>query len=164
LSRCIPYGNFTRFGQSTSGEPEWFAFSLKLEYLELIRYLEQSGKQIPQSPEEALSFRLGDFDVPTNLAESLYAGHRFLKHEPDRSRRALRLLFANWLAHVEIPELRQKRPAVRVMLTVGMSPISIPLYPVSPQAPAGAWVMSPHEVASWLISTKDAKRLIYNNI
>ena len=143
-------------------KPEWDAFSLKLEYLELIRKLSQYGNQIHQAPEEALSYRLGGFEVPTNLAESLSAGHRFLNHEPERSRRALRLLFANWLAHVEIPELRQERPAVRAAFSIGTSTSSIPLYPVSPLAPAGARLISPHEVASWLVSTKDAKTLLYD--
>jgi hypothetical protein len=93
----------------------------------------------------------------------LYAGHRFLKREPERSQRALRLLFANWLAHVEIPGLRQERPAVRAIFSLGTSSrSSIPLYPVGPQAPAGARVLSPHEVASWLVSTKDVKKFLYN--
>jgi hypothetical protein len=142
-------------------KPEWDAFSLKLEYLELNRRLEQSGRQIHELEAE-LSYRLGGFEVPTNLAESLYAGHRFLKHEPERSRRALRLLFANWLAHVEFPELRQERPAVRALISIGTSTSSIPLYPVSPLAPAGARVISPREVASWLVSTKDVKKVLYN--
>jgi hypothetical protein len=141
--------------------PEWNSFSLKLEYLELSRRLVQSGSRIDQETEADFSFRLGDFEVPTKLAESLYAGSRFIKHEPERSQRALRLLFANWLAHVEIPELRQKRPAVRAMFTVGTNAISIPLYPVSPRAPADARIMSPHEIASWLVSTKDAKKYLY---
>jgi hypothetical protein len=110
--------------------------------------------------EADLSYRLGEFGIPINLAKSLYAGQRFLKHEPERSQRALRLLFANWLAHVEIPELRQQRPAVRAILAIGTSASSIPLYPVGALAPAGALAMSPRDVATWLVSTKDAKKLL----
>ena len=33
----------------------------------------------------------------------------------------------------------------------------MPLYPVSPDAPAGARALSPQEVASWLVTTNDAK-------
>jgi hypothetical protein len=142
-------------------KPEWDAFSLKLEYLELNGYLEQSGDPINQALEEDLSYRLGDFEVPTDLAVYLYAGQRFVKREPERSQRALRLLFANWLAHVEIPELRQKRPSVRAAFSIGTRGTSIPLYPVSPLAPAGARLISPHEVASWLVSTKDLKKFIF---
>jgi hypothetical protein len=36
--------------------PEWDAFSLKLEYRELNRYLEQSGSPIHQALEEDLSY------------------------------------------------------------------------------------------------------------
>ena len=97
--------------------------------------------------EADLSYRLGDFDIPTSVAEFLYAAQRFQKREPERSRRALRLLFANWLAHVEIPELRQKRPAVRAIWSVGTAATSIRLYPVSPLAPAGARAISPQEVS-----------------
>ena len=69
--------------------------------------------------EEELPYRLAGFEIPIYLAESLYAGQRFLKREPERSRRALRLVYANWLAHIEIPELRQQRPAVRAMFSFG---------------------------------------------
>jgi len=76
---------------------EWDAFALKLEYLELNLYLGQSGSPSHEPLEEDLSYRLGDFEGPTHLAEYLYAGRRVLKHEPEPSQRVLRLLFANWL-------------------------------------------------------------------
>jgi hypothetical protein len=145
-------------------KPEWDAFSLKLEYLELNRQLEPSGNQIHDIMEQDLPYRLGELEVPPHLAEYLYAGNRFLKHEPQRSQRALRLLFANWLAHVQIPELRQKRPAVRALISLGASESSIPLYPVSPLAPADARVISPHEVANWLVSANDIKILLFHCI
>jgi hypothetical protein len=139
-------------------KPEWDAFSLELEYLELNRRLEQNGI-VDNVPSAELVDRLAGFEVPNNLAECLYAGQRFLKREPERSQRALRLVFANWLAHIEIPELRPRRPAVRATLSFARSASSILLYPVSPVAPAGARSISPHELASWLVSTKDLKRL-----
>ena len=52
-------------------------------------------------------------------------------------------------------------PAVRAILSTRTTSTSIPLYPVSPLAPAGARAISPHEVASWLVSTKDAKKFLY---
>jgi hypothetical protein len=140
---------------------EWDAFSLKLEYLELIRGAEQSSSQIDEELAAELSSLVGGFEVPIDTAESLYAGQRLLKHEPERSKRVLRLLFANWLAHVEFRELRQKRPAVRAMFSIGTNAVSIPLYPVGPVAPTGAVAISPHEIASWLVSTKDAKKVLY---
>jgi hypothetical protein len=76
--------------------------------------------------------------------------------EPERSRRILRLLCANSLAHVETREPRPRKPAVLVLLR-GMKTVSMPLYPVSPDAPAGARALTPREVASWLLTTRDAK-------
>ena len=121
-----------------------------------MRYLEQSNPNY-QAIEEHLTYRVGDFEMPTDLSMYVFAGERFLRREPERSRRALRLLFANWLAHVEVPELRRGRPVVRASLSVGKQTIALPLYPVNPQAPAGARVIPPHELASWLVTIIDAK-------
>jgi hypothetical protein len=71
-------------------KPEWDAYTLKLEYLELSRQLEQAGDQVRETPDADLSYRLGDFAIPTELAKSFYAGHRFFMHEPERGQRALR--------------------------------------------------------------------------
>jgi len=141
-------------------QPEWAEYALKLEYIHLMRLLEHSQNPIHMALDEDLSYRLGDFQVPTDLAVYLFAGRRFLLREPERSRRAVRLLYANWIAHVTVPELRQKKPAVRATLTSGKRATTVPLYPVSPDAPAGARALSPHEVASWLVTTKDAKQYL----
>ena len=39
---------------------------------------------------------------------------------------------------------------------------SAPLYPVGPQAPAGARALSPQEVATWLVTTNDARVAFQN--
>ena len=52
------------------------------------------------------TYRLGDMQLSTDMVDHLETAHRFLLREPERSRRVLRLLCANWLAHVETPELR----------------------------------------------------------
>ena len=75
--------------------------------------------------------------------------------EPERSRRAIRLVFANWLAHVEDPAMRKNPPAVRVSSASGR--MRLLLYPVSPQAPSGARALTPREIATWLVTTWDAK-------
>ena len=77
--------------------------------------------------------------------------------EPERSRRIIRLLFANWLAHVEHPDPRQRRPAAQARFHIAQRTTSVALYPVSPDAPAGARALSPQEVAGWLITTNDAR-------
>ncbi|HZW31493.1 MAG TPA: hypothetical protein VFF52_12350 [Isosphaeraceae bacterium] len=138
--------------------PEWDALSLKLEYLEMMRYLEQQSHSANyQAIEEHLIYHLGPIEVPSDLSIYVFAGRRFLMREPERSRRVLRLLFANWLAHVEVPEPRQSRPAVRASFLIEKRITTLPLYPVSPQAPAGARVLSPLDLASWLVTINDAR-------
>ena len=77
--------------------------------------------------------------------------------EPERSRRVVRLLWGNWLAHVESRDPR--RPVVRALLP-GLTPVSLPLYAVSPDAPAGARALQPEKIASWLVTTRDVKLIM----
>jgi len=104
-------------------------------------------------------YRVGDMQLWDDMVGHLEAVHRFLFREPERSRRVLRLLCANWLAHVETPE--QRKPAVLVSfpLRVSTNPIrnvttTVPLYPV---VRTGAGSLPPQELASWLVTTNDAK-------
>ena len=94
----------------------------------------------------------------------LEAARRFLLREPERSRRVLRLLCANYLAHAETRELPPRKPAVWATFPyltstnpVTKGRISVPLYPVSPEAPAGARALPPQELAGWLVATLDAR-------
>jgi hypothetical protein len=139
--------------------PKWNAFSLKIEYLEMMRQLERPGAT-HQAIVEHLTYQVGNLEVPTDLSVYVFAGHRFVLREPERSRRTIRLLFANWLAHVEAPEPRQSQPAIRASFTSGNRTTTLPIYHVSLRAPAGARVLSPHEVANWLVTIKDAKPLL----
>jgi hypothetical protein len=93
--------------------------------------------------------------LPVDLARDLYQVKRGLAREPERSRRVIRLLFANWLAHVEHPW--QRKPAARARFHIAKETSDVLLYHVSPDAPAGARALSPHEVASWMVTTNDAK-------
>ena len=102
-------------------------------------------------------YRLGDMQLSPDMVGYLNAARRFVLREPERSRRVVRLLWANWLAHVETRELR--KPAVRALLPA-LTPVSLPLYPVSPDAPAGARALPPQELASWLVATRDAKLIM----
>ncbi len=143
--------------------PEWDAYSLKLEYLEMLRSLEEPPDHIlQQGMEEVLNYRLADMQVPLNLAPDVYAARRFLAREPERSRRVLRLLFANYLAHVEVPTLRNRKPTLLASLDPSKRKKSVPIYFVSPEAPAGAHALPPHDVARWLATTRDAKFLLDN--
>jgi hypothetical protein len=140
--------------------PDWDSYTLKVRYLETMRKLDRPMNSYDrQEVEGERAYRLGDLQVPAGAIESGEAARRFLLREPERSRRVVRLLYAHWLAHVETREPRPRKPAVRAVLTA-LKPASVALYPVSPDAPAGARALPPQELASWLVTARDARLLI----
>jgi hypothetical protein len=135
--------------------PEWDAFTLKIEYLDLMRFLDRRVVPPREQIEEEWAYRLGQMQLPLDLSLDLYQVKRGLAREPERSRRVIRLLLANWLAHVEHPGRR--KPAARARSHIAKHTSGVLLYHVSPDAPADARSLSPQEVASWLVTTNDAK-------
>jgi len=135
--------------------PERDAFTLKIEYLDLMRFLDRRVVPPPEQIDEEWTYRLGEIQLPVDLSLDLYQVKRGLAREPERSRRVIRLLFANWLAHVEHPG--QRKPAARARFHIAKQTNGVLLYHVSPDAPADARALSPQEVASWLVTTNDAK-------
>jgi hypothetical protein len=136
--------------------PEWDAFALKVEYLDLMRRL---GHRLSPSPEQMPSisnYRLGELRMPTEVVAPLYAVKRHLRCEPERSRRVIQHVFANWLANVESPDPTRKMPAVRARFQIGNRATGVFLYHVSPHSPANAHVLSPQELAGWIVRTEDA--------
>ena len=119
---------------------------------------------VQQEIEGEWTFRLGDMSLSPDMVGQLEAARRFLLREPERSRRVLRLLCANYLAHAETRGLPPRKPAVWAVFTylTSTNPITkgkfhIPLYPVGPEAPAGARALPPQELAGWLVATLDAR-------
>jgi hypothetical protein len=152
--------------------PEWDSFAIKTGYLAMMRSLEQPvARRIQQDVGWEYHLSLGDLQLPSDMGGYLDAGSRFLLREPERSRRVLRLLYANWLAHVERHEPKPRQPAVRVAFSVlkSTNPMSwgkttVFIYPVGPLAPTGARSLPPQEMAQWLVATNDAKlRIIVAN-
>jgi len=145
--------------------PAWDVFVVKYGYLELMGALERpTPLSALQEIEGEWTFRLGDMSLSPEMVGQLEAARQFLVREPERSRRVLRLLCANYLAHVESRERPPRRPAVLAMcsyldssIPITKRKIGVPLYPVSPEAPAGARALPPQEVAGWLVATLDAK-------
>src|SRR5262245_42111065 len=120
--------------------PEWDADAVRFGYLELMRSLE---RPIPPSRREELGWeysqRLGEMQLSPSMVGRVEAARRFLLREPERSRRTLQLLCANWLAHLESREVAAPKPAVRASFSVLTSTnpvrrgaIIVPLYPVGP--------------------------------
>jgi hypothetical protein len=144
--------------------PEWHAFSLKLEYLDWMRDLETTRHPDFNALQEERSYHLDDMELPSALIEYRYLLRRLLMREPERSRRAIRLLFANWLAEVETFVPRSRKPAVRATFFHANHSDSVRLYSVGPEAPAGAQSMSPHDLASWLVTGSDLKLILWNRL
>jgi hypothetical protein len=136
---------------------EWDASVLKREYLDFMRFLEGPVDPPLAQVEEEMTLRVGGYQLPTEHSVRLHRARRLLRREPERSRRAVRLLFANWLAQVEPPGRGPRRPAVRARLRAAGQSSAVLLYPVGPEAPAGARALSPQGVASWLVTTNDAR-------
>ena len=122
-------------------EPD--SFSLKRDYLEIMQLLDDPNGYLEHGQGDDLLYRFGDMQLPPDLAARVYAARRFLIREPDRSRRVLRLVFANWLAQSVIPPEQRPKPAVKVLTQVLVEKVALPIYPVSPEVPAGARVRSP---------------------
>jgi hypothetical protein len=140
--------------------PEWDASSLKVDYRLMMRELDRPDGPLAGGYDDDLEYRIAGEMLPPNLAQSVYAARRFLLNEPERSRRVLRLIFANWLARVEAPEEGRRKPAVRAIYRGG-STTSVPLYAPGPDAPTGASPLAPRDLIPWLFKAHDAKRLLF---
>jgi hypothetical protein len=84
---------------------------------------------------------------------SMGEGWRSWRRESERSRRVLRLAFANWLAYYELPPDRRPKPQPS-------SDGLLDFYAFGPEAPANARALSPTALDRWLASTMDADGLL----
>jgi hypothetical protein len=145
--------------------PDWDIFAIKYGYLELIRELERPKPlSVSEEIEEQWRFGRADMALSPTMIEYLEAARRFLLREPERSRRVLRLLCAQYLARAETRGLQPPKPAVWAKFTYLTSTnpmtkgtIHWPLYPVSREASAGARALSPQELAGWWVASLDAR-------
>jgi hypothetical protein len=146
------------------GEPrsEWDAFSLKLDYLYLMSELDNDWGSVQQGEHEDQHLTVAGEELPPNLAQNVYAVRRYYSHEPERSRRVLRLAFANWLAFAEDEHRSDRKPAVRAAFHSTKRKATTFFYSVSRDAPVAARRMTPDRLAEWLVSTRDAKLLLYS--
>jgi hypothetical protein len=101
--------------------------------------------------------------LPQNVIATIYRLRRVLLREPERSRRAIKLLFANWLAEADGRQGTGPKPAAAALFRFSMDTVKVPLYPVSPDAPAGARVLSPLELSKWLVTTFDMKLISFQS-
>jgi hypothetical protein len=96
--------------------------------------------------------------LPIEMGAHLYEMKRWLAREPERSRRVIRLVFANWLAQVKKPDPGEQKPALRARLHFSGRTANVLFYPVGPESPANSRVLSPREVSEWLFTIHDARQ------
>ena len=104
---------------------------------------------------------LGATQLPPNYLRNVYNARRFLINEPERSRRVLRLAFANWLAHIQEKDPARRKPAVRASFGLQKQTAYVSFFDPAPDAPSAARALSPHNLARWLTTTRDAKVLLF---
>jgi hypothetical protein len=109
-----------------------FSELVKIEYLTLSKAITNPGKYLDDS-------RTAD-TVWYHHAPLWIWGKAFVNREPERSRRVIRLIFANWLAHVDQPA--SMRPA--------LTRTEPPLFTNTTRELAG---LSPEAVERWFRST-----------
>ncbi len=145
-----------------AGEPksEWDAFSLKVDYVAMMTELDKKWGAVQQGDDEDQHVLIFGEPLPLALAWIPYAARRYFSNEPERSRRVLRLAFANWLAHVEEQDPHHLKPAVRVTFPRGKQTRTVHFFAVSPDGPAAARRLMPQDLAARLIGTLDAKELL----
>lgn len=121
---------------------------LKAEYLGDMRELDFSEARLfAQEPQLfGDEHKLWYFHLPL-----VARGRQFYMREPERSRRVLRLIYANLLAYADAPPSRQP-PAV----LPGVFDLA-----AHPEAPANARLLSPEQLASWLNSTLLAQHMTF---
>jgi hypothetical protein len=73
---------------------------------------------------------------------------------------AIRFVFANWLAHVEVPEERQRKAAVRASFESAGIRSTVFFYGSGTAAPALARRVAPEVLANWRFTALDAKRVL----
>ncbi len=146
-----------------AGEPqaEWVSFSLKVDYLRMMDELDEKSGRVEHGDDEYGHLRRVGSPLAVSVSHSVYAAKRYLTNEPERSRRMLRLAFANWLAHAEDQDPARRKPAARAFYGHGNERWLVNFYAVGPRAPAAARRLTPRGLAEALLATLDAKLLLH---
>jgi hypothetical protein len=130
---------------------------------ELLRQAVADVVALDQIPErDVQGFREAYRDVMRRLNRAsaegpLDAMRRFVLHEPERSRRVVRLFFGNWLGH--LPALHTGTGSL-IRLNTSLSPHARVLLTPRPGVRPAPGGLSPEALAAWHESTIDAKRLL----
>jgi len=140
------------------------SYMLRAEYLDVDRMLDDPNGPGPQMPpswfismarrpsNRPLMSIVSTFLTPEQMrsANDLW---RAWRREPERSRRVIRLVMANWLAYFDLPPKDRPKPDLNTTSAYDF-------YSFGPEAPAKARVLSPEALGQWLDTTHDAQVLL----
>ncbi len=131
-------------------------YTLKAEYVNINGMLEGPDHLYPKVPPRwmmNLAASNGARPIVMLLTPrqmlSVYDAWRFWRHEPERSRRVIRLVVANWLAYYDLPP--ENRPK-----SDPNPSILYDFYSFGPDAPANARILSPEALDRWQRTAEDA--------
>jgi hypothetical protein len=130
-------------------------YTLQAEYLQLRWWLDgpqNPGSHGPVMRLQAL-FRSSEIRPLYEQMQAMADAWRFWRREPERSRRLLKLAFANWLAYEALPEGRRPSPDDNAFGRYEF-------YAFGPEAPAQARALSPAALVRWLNSATDLPELL----
>ena len=145
-------------------DPDWDISAIKSGYLELMRGGAADAASAQQEIEGEWTFRLGDMALSPDMIGHLEARAASSCASPNAAGASCGCSVpATWRTRKPASCRRGNRPSgPRFSYLTSTNPItkgrvSVPLYPVSPEAPAGARALPPQELAGWLVATLDAR-------
>jgi hypothetical protein len=130
-------------------------YTIKADYpyvLQLLDSAQNPGRELPLKQLHDL-FGSPEYQLNPEQIQAIVDAWRFWRREPERSRRVIRLAFANWLAYYDLPPDRRPPPDPDV-------PGPLQFYAFGPEAPANARALSPRALDRWLETTVDATPIL----
>jgi hypothetical protein len=131
------------------------AYTIKAEYPYIIRSLDSPHNPGREVLIKQLSqiFGSSEYQLNPEQKQAVLDAWGSWRREPERSRRVIRLAYANWMAYYDLPPDRRPKPDPNV-------PGPLRFYAFGPEAPAGARALSPEELDRWLATTVDATPIL----
>jgi hypothetical protein len=128
-------------------------FTLQAEYLQLEQWLDGPDNPGRYKPLARLGQFFKDYRPSHEQMQAMADAWRFWRREPERSRRLLRLMFANWLAYEAMPADRRPSPDANVFGRYIF-------YAFGPEVPYQGRALSPAAMVHWLNTATDAPALL----
>jgi hypothetical protein len=127
--------------------------SLMAGYVEvswLLDGLSNPGRNVPRARFQR--FWNPDYQLNPEQMQMIWDTWRFWRREPERSRRVVRLVTANWMTYLGLPAGERPKPDPDVA--------SLDLYSFGPQLQAQSRALSPEVLGRWFDTAHDAQQVL----